>query len=121
MQIGPMRPAELALFAPLTVGSRLGPATITGFQSGDGNLIVNVTFGSTPQIFRVARTGPFTATSHLRATGPFTVYLVGSGTGSNQAEIAQAWHALEAVLARHTSDHVPENLNPCCPFNGSRA
>jgi hypothetical protein len=116
-----MNPAELALFAPLTVGSHLGTATITSFQSGDGTLIVNVTFGSTPQIFRVARTGPFTATSHLRAIGPFTVYLVGSGTGTNQTEIAQAWRALEAVLARHTSGHVPENLRPCCTFNGSRA
>jgi len=120
MHIGPMSPAELALFAPLTVGSPLGPATVASFQSGDGTLIVNVTFGSTPQIFRVARTGPFTRTAQLRAIGPFTVYLVGSGTGTDQTAITQAWHALEAVLARHTSGHVPENLNPCCPFNGSR-
>lgn len=120
MHLGPMTPAELALFAPLTVGAHLGAATVTGFQSGDGTLLVNVTFGSTPQIYRVARTGPFTSTAHLRATGPFTVYLVGNGTGTDQAAITQTWRALEAVLARHTSEHVPENLSLCCPFNGSR-
>jgi hypothetical protein len=115
-----MNPAELALFAPLAVGSPLGPATVTSLQSGDGTLVVNVTFGSTPQTFRVARTGSFTRTAHLRAIGPFTVYLVGNGTGTDQAAITQTWHALEAVLARHTSEHVPENLSACCPFNGSR-
>lgn len=120
-RVGPMNPAELALFAPLAVGSALGPATVVSLESGNGTLTINVTFGTTPQTFRVARVNSTTTSMHLRATGPYTVYLVGNGTGTDRASIERAWRALEAVLAHHTSAPVPSNLSPCCPFNGSAA
>ena len=116
-----MTPAERALFAPLTEGAALGPATVTSLESGNGTLIVNVRLGGTPQMFRIARTGPTTAAMHLRATGPYTVYFVEPGAGVDRATIEQTWRALEAVLATHTALPVPPNLQPCCGFNGSRA
>ncbi len=110
-----MNAHELALFAPLTVGATLGPATVVSLDSGDGTLAVHVTFGTQAQTFRVARTAGTATSMHLRTTGPFTVYLVGDGHGTSPAAIDQAWHALEAIVARHTTETLPPDLRPCCP------
>jgi hypothetical protein len=115
-----LTPGERALFAPLAEGAALGPATVTSFTAlPPGTLSVDVRFGTTPQTFRIARTTSTTRAMHLRATGPYTVYLVGPGAGTARPVIEQAWRALEAVLGRHTDLPVPPALLPCCPFNGS--
>jgi hypothetical protein len=117
--VGQVTPAELAILAPLTAGSALGPATIRNFEMYGGALTVNVTLNGASYTFRIAHTTSLTQQMHLRATGPYTVYLVGTASGPNQAAINQAWHALESALARNSSVPVPPGLSPCCPFNGS--
>lgn len=98
----PIRPEELALFAPLAAGSTLGPATVTAINGmRDGYLSVNVRIGSTPLTIYVTRvTG--------RETGRFSYYFMGASTSAIEATLTE----LRRVMAAHNDVPVPADLRP---------
>lgn len=98
----PIRPEEMALFAPLEVGSALGPATVTGFNGmRDGYLSVNVRIGSTPLTVYVTRAG-------ARENGRYSLYFMGGSTPPIEATLT----ALRQVMASHNDVPVPPDLHP---------
>ncbi len=98
----PIRPEEMALFAPLAEGSTLGPATVTAINGmRDGYLSVNVRIGSTPLTIYVTRvTG--------RETGRFSYYFMGASSSAIEATLTE----LRRVMASHNDVPVPSDLRP---------
>jgi hypothetical protein len=98
----PIRPEELALFAPLAAGSTLGPSTVTAINGmRDGYLSVNVRIGSTPLTIYVTRvTG--------RETGRFSYYFMGGSTSAIEATLTE----LRRVMSAHNDVPVPPDLRP---------
>lgn len=98
----PIRPEEMALFAPLAAGSTLGPATVTAINGmRDGYLSVNVRIGSTPLTIYVTRvTG--------RETGRFSYYFMGASTPAIESTLTE----LRRVMASHDDVPVPSDLRP---------
>lgn len=98
----PIRPEELALFAPLTAGSTLGPATVTAINGmRDGYLSVNVRIGSTPLTISVTR-----VSGH--ENGRFSFYFMGNSTPAIEATLNE----LRRVMAAHNDVPIPPDMRP---------
>lgn len=98
----PIRPEEMALFAPLTAGSTLGPATVTAINGmRDGYLSVNVRIGSTPLTIYVTRVAD-------RETGRFSYYFMGGSTPDIEATLTE----LRRVMSTHNDVPVPPDMRP---------
>ena len=98
----PIRPEEMALFAPLTVGSRLGPSTVTAINGmRDGYLSINVRIGSTPLTIYITRVTD-------RETGRFSYYFMGGSTPDIEATLTE----LRRIVASHNDVPVPPDLHP---------
>lgn len=98
----PIRPEEMALFAPLAAGSPLGPATIVGFEGmRDGYLTVNVRLGNTPLSVRLTK-------SAGNETGRYAFYFMGGSTPQIEATL----DALRRVLTANAHVPIPPDLRP---------
>lgn len=106
----PITPAELAILAPLTVGSTLGPATVTRIEGmRNGALSVHARIGSASQTFRIAKAEG----SRIRhVVGPYTVYMVGAGSEWGRNFIEQTWRALDAIILANANVPVPPGMRP---------
>jgi hypothetical protein len=106
----PITPAELAILAPLTVGSTLGPATVTRLEGmRNGALSVHVRIGSVSQTFRIAKAEG----SRIRhVVGPYTVYMLGAGSEWGRNFIEQTWRALDAIILTNANVPVPPGMRP---------
>lgn len=106
-----MTPAERTLFAPLTEGSTLGPATVVHMEGlRNGMLTVSARVGTVTQTFRIARAEGSPIALH--PVGPYTLYMLDGGAGWGRSIIEPTWRALDNVLRTHLDLPVPAGLLP---------